>query len=85
MLPFLKEILNPKGHQNRITGSKVTAIWLNGWILPIGGASSGRVLKHDGQFSKKKIIGRYDKYASDCAFETSLANKLAYKLFFRNK
>ena len=38
-----KEILNPKGHLNRITGSKVTAILLNGWILPIGGASSGRV------------------------------------------
>ena len=30
------EILNLKGHQNRITGSRVTAILLNGWILPIG-------------------------------------------------
>ena len=40
---IFKEILNPKGHPNRITGSKVTAILLNGWILPIGGASSGRV------------------------------------------
>ena len=38
-----KEILNPKGHPNRINGSKVTAILLNGQILPIGGASSGRV------------------------------------------
>ena len=37
------EILNPEGHQNRINGLKVTAILLNGWILPIGGASSGRV------------------------------------------
>ena len=37
------EILNPEGHPNRITGSKVTAILLNGWIFPIGGASSGRV------------------------------------------
>ena len=34
--------LNPEGHKNRITGSKVMAILLNGWILPIGGASSGR-------------------------------------------
>ena len=34
-----KEILNPEGHPNRITGSKVTAILLNGLILPIGGAS----------------------------------------------
>ena len=40
---IFKEILNPKEHPNRITGSKVTAILLNGWILPIGGASSGRV------------------------------------------
>jgi hypothetical protein len=34
---------HPKGHQNLISGSKVTAILLKGWILPIGGASSGRV------------------------------------------
>ena len=38
-----KEFLNPEGHLNRITGSKVMAILLNGWILPFGGASSGRV------------------------------------------
>ena len=38
------EILNPEGHPNRTTGSKVTAILLNGWILPIGGASSGEGL-----------------------------------------
>ena len=36
----LKEILNLDGHPNRITGSKVTPILLNGWALPIGGASS---------------------------------------------
>ena len=40
---ILKEILNPERHPNRITGSKVTVILLNEWILPIGGASSGRV------------------------------------------
>ena len=40
---IFKEILNLKGHPNGITGSKVAAILLNGWILPIGGASSGRV------------------------------------------
>ena len=34
-----KKILNLKGHPNCITGSKVTAILLNGWILPIDGAS----------------------------------------------
>ena len=38
-----KEILNPEGHPNCIIGSKVTAILLNGLILPIGGASAGRV------------------------------------------
>ena len=38
-----KEILNPKGHPNCITGSKVTAILLNGWILPVVGVANGRV------------------------------------------
>ena len=37
------EILNLKGHPNCITGPKVTAILLNRLILPIGGASLGRV------------------------------------------
>ena len=40
---ILKEVLNPGGHLNCITGSKVMAILLNWWILPIGGASLGRV------------------------------------------
>ena len=35
-----KEILNLEGHPNHITGAKVTAILLNGWVLPIGGASA---------------------------------------------
>ena len=29
---IFKEILNPAGHPNCITGSKITAILLNGWI-----------------------------------------------------
>ena len=37
---LIKTFLNPEGHQNRIRGSKVTAILLKGWILPIGGASA---------------------------------------------
>jgi hypothetical protein len=37
----IKNFLNPKGHQNPINGSKVTAILLKGWILAIGGASAG--------------------------------------------
>ena len=40
---IFQDILYLEGHPNRITSSKVTAILLNGWILPIGGASSGRV------------------------------------------
>ena len=39
------EILNPEGHPNRIIGSKVTAYLLNGWILPICGASAGKGLR----------------------------------------
>ena len=39
----IKNSLNPKGHQNPISGSKVTAILLKRWLLPIGGASLGRV------------------------------------------
>ena len=31
-----------KGHTNRFIGSTVMAIFLNGWILPVGGVASGR-------------------------------------------
>ena len=54
---FLFEILNLEGHPNCISGSKVMAIWLNGWILPVGGASSGRVCVEPAKqacFLKKK-------------------------------
>ena len=37
---IFKEILNLEGHLNRITFSRVTAIFLNGCILLIGGASA---------------------------------------------
>ena len=39
MLQFW-EILNLEGHPNCNTGSRVMAILLNGWILPVGGASA---------------------------------------------
>ena len=39
----IKNFLNSEGHQNPISGSKVTIILPKGWILPIGGASLGRV------------------------------------------
>ena len=38
---MIKNCLNPEGHQNSCSGSKVTAILLKGWIWPIGGASAG--------------------------------------------
>ena len=43
---IFKEILNLEGHPNCITGLKVTAIFLNEWILPIGGASVVKGLQH---------------------------------------
>ena len=42
---ILKGILYLEGHPNRITGSKVTAILLNGLILPFGGASAVKGLR----------------------------------------
>ena len=45
---MINTFLNPEGHQNRITGSKVTAILLKVWILPIGGASAVEGLRSTG-------------------------------------
>ena len=42
-IDIFSDILNHEGHQNWYIGSIVTASLLNGWILPNGGASSGRV------------------------------------------
>ena len=58
-IDILKEILNPEGHQNHCIGSKVTAILLNGGILPTGGASSGRVCSCS---LRSKIVSK--KYAN---------------------
>ena len=44
----IKTFLNPEGHQNCISGSKVSAILLKGWSLPIGGASSVEGLQSTG-------------------------------------
>ena len=41
---MIKNFLNLEGHQNPLSGSKVTAILLKGWIWPIGGASAGEGL-----------------------------------------
>ena len=42
------EILNREGHPICIVGSRVTTIFLNGWILPIGGASAVEGLRSTG-------------------------------------
>ena len=44
-ITIFQKNLNLEGHPNCITGSKVTAILLNGWILPIGGASAVKGLR----------------------------------------
>ena len=44
----IKTFLNPEGHPNRISGSKVTAISLKGLILSIGGASAVEGLRSTG-------------------------------------
>ena len=43
MSQFCLGFLNPEGHPNHMTGSKVTSILVNKWILPVGGVVSGRV------------------------------------------
>ena len=45
---ILYKILNCQVHLNRITGSRVPVILLNGWILPIGGASAVEGLRSMG-------------------------------------
>ena len=45
---MIKTFQNPEGHQNCISGSKVTAILLKEWIFPIGGASAVEGLRSPG-------------------------------------
>ena len=48
MYIYFLEILNLEVHPNRITGSRVTAISLNGLFLPIVGASAVEGLRSTG-------------------------------------
>ena len=43
-LIIIKNFLNPEGHHNPFSGSKVTAILLKEWIWPIGEVASGSTL-----------------------------------------
>ena len=42
---MIKNFLNPEGHQNPVSGSKLTAVLLKGWIWSIGEASAGEGLR----------------------------------------
>ena len=65
----IKTFLNPEGLQNPISGSKVTAILLKGWILPIGGVSAVEGLQSTGLprlvFIKKKYLAPSDRKSEE--------------------
>ena len=42
----VKDMLNTKGYHNRSTGSKVTLILRNCWIMSVGEVALGRVYSH---------------------------------------
>ena len=44
----IMNFLNPEGHQNPISGSKLTAILLKGWNLPNGIILVGQILTYLG-------------------------------------
>ena len=44
-IDIVSEILSLEGHRNLSIGLKVTAILMNGWILPTGGACIGKGLR----------------------------------------
>ena len=64
---MIKTFINPEGYQNRISGLKVTAILLKGWILPIGESSAVEGLRSTGLprlvFRDSEVcLERYDSY-----------------------
>ena len=67
---MIKTFLNPEGHQNPISGSKVTAILLKGWILPIGGASAVEGLRSTGLPRLVYIVLKY--FASFTGYEDDI-------------
>ena len=52
---IISEILNLEGHPNRTAGSKVMAILLNVWILPIGVVASSRVCAQPAKLDSKYL------------------------------
>ena len=73
------EILNPEKHPNCITGSKVTAILLNGLIFPIDGASLGRVCACSQR--SKLVLQDFLRKIKGIWFETKTLGKIHNNYF----
>ena len=73
-LQFFFVILNLQGHLNRFTGSKATAILMNGGILHCGGVASGRVCSLRSRLVSllSSVFVREETYTLKCA---TLAHK----------
>ena len=56
---IILEILNLEGHPNRSTGSRVTSILLNGWILPIGQSGEGSRWRVCYQLGLPRLVFKY--------------------------
>ena len=73
------EILNLEVHPNCITGSQVTAILLNGWILSIGGVSAVEGLRSTGLprlvFSPKVSNGYWQAFGEKAEYMSRLKRR----------
>ena len=75
---ILSEILNLKGHLNRFKGSKVTAILVNGEILPSGGVAQGRVCASS--LRSRLVFLTVMKYVHDQLLEMEFYNSLSVNM-----
>ena len=70
------EILNLEGNQNRITGSRVTAILLNGWIFPIGQSGEASRWRVCYQQGLPRLVSGYYRHCPDRLYLYRLGNTL---------
>ena len=73
-----RKIINLKGHRNRLTGLKVTAILLNGWILPIGGASVAESLLSTGPTLSSFVINMTGNVLNLIGYSPNNLNSIAW-------
>ena len=78
MLHFFLEILNIEDRLNRNTGLKVTAILLNGWILPIGGASAVESLLSTGPTLSSFVINMTRNVLNLIGYSPNNLNSIAW-------